>query len=77
MIKIYSKANCAYCVQAKALLDSKNIQFIELRVDQDQTAREFIVGLGHRTVPQIFKDDQHIGGYTELRQFLESQLIHA
>jgi len=76
MITIYSKANCAYCDQAKALLESKDIQFTELRVDLDQTAREFIVGLGHRTVPQIFNDEHHVGGYPELRQYLQTQLIN-
>lgn len=76
MITIYSKAGCAYCDQAKALLESKNIPFTEVRVDLDQSAREFIISNGHRTVPQIFDNEHYIGGYVELRQYLQSQLIN-
>lgn len=68
MITVYSKNNCPYCVQAKNLLQSKGIQFEEVKIDEDSDAREFIVGEGHRTVPQIYQDGQLLveGGYTGL-----------
>lgn len=56
MITVYSKANCPYCDQAKNFLKSKNINFQEVRIDQDAEARDFIVSQGHRTVPQIYMD---------------------
>ena len=54
MLTIYSKNHCPFCDQAKALLKSKNIVFEEIKIDEDSTAREFVVGAGHRTVPQIY-----------------------
>jgi glutaredoxin len=70
MITIYSKNNCPYCVQAKNLLQSKNIEFAEIKIDEDSEAREFIVGQGHRTVPQIYQDGRLLveGGFQGLRQ---------
>jgi glutaredoxin 3 len=68
MITVYSKDNCPFCVQAKNLLKLKGIDYTEVRVDQDPTAREFIVAEGHRTVPQIYQDGKLLveGGYTGL-----------
>jgi len=87
MITIYSKPSCTFCDQAKALLNSKGIEFKELILDvgQEQDPSKTYVSVASlkdrvptaRTVPQIFNDDYHIGGYTELRQFLETQLLNA
>jgi glutaredoxin len=76
MLTIYSKAQCSFCEQAKALLKSKDIPFEEVRIDLDQSAREFIVSEGHRTVPQIYKDGKLFvkGGFAGLRQLTESEL---
>mgnify|MGYP003345637515 CR=1 FL=1 len=70
MITVYSKEDCPYCVQAKNLLKLKGIEYTEVRVDQDPSAREFIVGEGHRTVPQIYQDGKLLveGGFTGLRK---------
>jgi len=54
MITIYSKDGCPYCVRAKDLLEQYNIAFIEVSIDEDETAKEFVVGEGHRTVPQLY-----------------------
>lgn len=54
MITLYSKANCHNCDQAKNYLKNKNINFREVRIDQDEEARDFVMGQGHRTVPQIY-----------------------
>lgn len=56
MLTIYSKTVCPYCVQAKNFLKSKNINFVEINIEQDAEAREFIIQKGLRTVPQIFMD---------------------
>ena len=68
MITVYSKNNCPYCVQAKNLLKLKGIEFEEIRIDQDSEAREFMLGEGHRTVPQIYRDGKLLveGGYQGL-----------
>ena len=76
MLTVYSKANCAFCDQAKALLKSKDIPFEEVRIDESTEAREFIVSEGHRTVPQIYKDGKVFveGGFQGLRKLNEDQL---
>lgn len=74
-LKVYSKANCPFCDQAKSLLKSKNITFEEVRVDLDAAAKDFIVAEGHRTVPQIYKDGSLLveGGFTGLRKLTEEE----
>lgn len=63
---VYSSANCSYCTRAKQLLESKGIEYQEIRIDQDEKAREKMMAEGRRTVPQIFINDQAIGGYDDL-----------
>ena len=64
---VYSSANCSYCTRAKQLLESKGIEYQEIRVDVDPQAREKMMEQsGRRTVPQIFINDQSIGGYDDL-----------
>lgn len=66
-IIIYSKANCPYCDWAKQFLDSKKLAFQEIRIDLDLEKREEMERLsGRRTVPQIFINNQPIGGYDDL-----------
>ena len=70
MITVYSKNNCPFCVQAKSLLQLKGVEFEEVKIDESTEAREFIVGEGHRTVPQIYKDGKLLveGGFQGLKK---------
>ena len=76
MLTIYSKNNCPFCVRTKSFLESKNIQFQEIKIDEDPDARQFILDQGHRTVPQIYKDGKVFveGGYPGLSKLTEDQL---
>jgi glutaredoxin 3 len=67
-IEIYSTGSCPYCVAAKNLLKSKGLEWSEVRVDSDLAQRETMLARsgGRRTVPQIFINDQHVGGYDDL-----------
>ncbi len=66
-ILVYSKENCPYCVMAKKLLDAKHVQYQELRVDLDDALlQEMLTRSQRRTVPQIFINDYHVGGYDDL-----------
>ena len=67
-VTIYTKAYCPYCVRAVALLNSKGVQFREFRIDvQPELRPQMIEKAGGRsTVPQIFINDQHIGGCDDL-----------
>jgi glutaredoxin 3 len=72
-IQMYTTAWCGYCVRAKALLDSKGIEYEEIRVDDDPQFRQKLLDLtGGWTVPQILLDGRPIGGYTELWQLDKS-----
>lgn len=76
MLKVYSKENCTFCVQAKKLLESKNIEYQEIRVDLDPDAREYVMSRGHRTVPQIYLDDELFveGGFQGLVKLSDQEL---
>lgn len=67
-IVIFSRDNCTYCTQAKALLDQRGIPFTE--IDLDETAKTFLVSSGLKTVPQIFANGDRIGGFEDLRTAL-------
>ena len=67
-VTIYTTGYCPYCVKAKALLAMKKIKPIEIRVDNNPEERAEMETLsGRRTVPQIFINDQHIGGFDDLK----------
>lgn len=67
-IEMYTTLYCPYCVRAKELFERKNVQYLEYRVDQDASLRDTMVVRSHgrRSVPQIFINDQHIGGCDDL-----------
>ena len=66
-IEIYTGANCAYCAAAKNLLKSKGLEYSEIRIDTDAAQmQQMLARAKRRTVPQIFIDGQHIGGYDDL-----------
>ena len=74
MIKaiVWSKENCPYCLQAKALLESKGIEFEERNVNKDWTREQLLAAVPNaRTLPQIFLDDKLVGGFNELRKHLQ------
>jgi glutaredoxin 3 len=67
-VVIYSSSSCPYCIMAKELLESKGIDYKELRIDiNPELAAEVVKKSGgQRTVPQIFINDYHVGGYDDL-----------
>lgn len=70
---IWSKENCPFCVQAKALLKQKGIETEERNISQGTWTREQLLEAvpTARTLPQIFLDDNYIGGFTELRKHFQ------
>ena len=69
LIQMYTTRWCGYCVRAKALLESREIEFEEISLDDDPVFRQRLLELtGGWTVPQIVIDGRPIGGYTELWQ---------
>jgi len=67
MITIYTRPRCIWCWKAKRLLRSRGLAF-EVRDATSPSARsELAARTGRHTVPQIFFDDVHVGGYQDLR----------
>lgn len=69
-VRMYSTANCPYCIMAERLLRARGVTAIEkLRVDLDPGLRqEMMTTTRRRTVPQIFIGDTHVGGFDELAE---------
>lgn len=67
-VELYSTAVCPYCVAAKNLLKQKGFDYEEIRVDQDPVRRDEMLSRtgGRRSVPQIFVNGHHVGGFEEL-----------
>ena len=70
MFKIYTKNGCPSCVWAKELLSSKGLDFSEVDVMGDDDAMTFFLENNFRTVPQIYHNNTHIGGFDQLRAYL-------
>ena len=69
---VWSKYNCPYCEQAKALLTQRNIPFEERKIGDGYTKEDLLEAVPDaRTVPQIFIYNKLIGGFAELRQYIE------
>ncbi len=68
-IELYTTLACPYCTGAKDLLTKKGVSFSEIRIEgnPDMMAEAKKRSGGRMTVPQIFIDNVHIGGYDELR----------
>ena len=75
-VEIYCSQFCGYCHRAKALLEQKGITFNEISVDNDSEKRQEMLqrSSGISSVPQIFIDNEHIGGCDELYA-LEAQSL--
>ncbi len=73
-VEVYSTTYCPYCVRAKALLDAKDVDYTEIDVTGDDEARIALVKKsgGRKTVPQIFINDQPVGGFDDLRELEEN-----
>ena len=68
---VWSKDSCSFCTQAKALLESRGIEYEERNVSQNWTREQLLEAVPTaRTLPQIFLDQEHVGGFTELRKKL-------
>jgi glutaredoxin 3 len=65
---MYATAWCPYCMRARSLFERLGVGYKEIAVDEEPEQRADMVTRsgGHRTVPQIFIGDRHIGGFDEL-----------
>jgi glutaredoxin 1 len=75
--KIFGRIGCVYCSKAKEALETRSIPFDFINMQQEGISKSDIakqIGKPVNTVPQIFYGQHHIGGYTELAQYLENNM---
>ena len=76
MIEIYTTQLCPYCDLAKALFKDKGLEYKEIRVDSDsEKMTEMLERSQRRTVPQIFINNHHVGGFDDLKQLVEANRL--
>lgn len=74
MYTIYSKPSCSYCLQAKDLLEQNKLEFEYKQLGADYTLQEFMELFPNaRTFPMIVKDEECIGGFNNLVEYLNQQ----
>lgn len=74
-VEIYSKKDCPWCEKAKKLFDNLSIDYKEFVLNEDYTKQELQEKVpGAKTVPQIFINNKHIGGFSELTTYLEESI---
>ena len=69
-ITVYSGPLCAFCDAAKRLLSRNNLEYKEIDISTDPNLMDEMIKKagGKRTIPQIFFEEHHVGGYQELRE---------
>ena len=73
-ITLYTLHDCVYCLLAKKLLESKNIKYIEINLNNNlKLFDEIKEKYKYNTVPLIFINTKFIGGYTQLKNILDDQ----
>ncbi|MDA9373955.1 glutaredoxin [bacterium] len=76
---VYSKNSCPFCVQAKLLLNMKGVEIVEHNFQIDPSKREELfekaaaINVVPRTAPQIWLDDEYIGGFDQLKAYYDNQ----
>ena len=76
-ITIYTGPVCNYCDAAKRLLKRNNLEFIEIDISSGPEVLNEMINKtnGKRTIPQIFFDNEHIGGYVEIRELEKNKKL--
>lgn len=75
MIQVYSKNNCPYCDMAKRLLDSNNVPYEVINIEENTDGRQFLAEQNLRSVPQIYNNGTLIGGFDKLKAWFELREI--
>ena len=76
IVEIYSKPQCPYCVQAKALAEREGYELTYKMLDEDFDREALMETFpGARTFPQIIVDDEKIGGFTEFKSLVDTKKL--
>ena len=77
--EVYTKNSCPFCVQAKLLLSMKGVEIVKHNFQTDPSKREELfekaaaINVVPRTAPQIWLDDEYIGGFDQLKAYYDNQ----
>ena len=73
-IEIYTRDSCVFCDRAKSFFKSKNLSYIEYNIYKDPSKLEIMLqkSNGQKTMPQIFINEKHIGGFEHLKNIIET-----
>ena len=63
VITVYTRQGCPPCRQTKRMMDKLGIEYVEVGLDDNDFAQEFVKGLGYKTAPVVVTDDDHWGGF--------------
>ena len=76
-IVVYTSNDCTFCNSAKNLLKNKALKFKEINISKDDNQRKIMLNRtnGRMTVPQIFINSKHIGGFEELKKLEKSNKL--
>jgi glutaredoxin len=74
MFTVYSRDNCGFCVKAYDLLEKKGETYKSEKLDTDEKVQAFIAK-GFKQVPQIYHNDEHIGGYDKLEAWYAAREV--
>lgn len=79
VVEIYTWKDCPYCLRAKEILERHHVQYHEFCIDGDDEARRLMTARagGHSSVPQIFLDNEHLGGCAHLTELEEANQVEA
>ena len=76
-VTVYTKPSCPFCVKAKQLLESEGISFTEINLQEHPSeVQPLIERTNYRKVPQIFINDEFIGGFSELQSLKNSGTLN-
>ena len=70
MFTVYSSPDCAWCTKAKKLLEEKGLAYVCESTKNPETMR-IIRQMGYTTIPQIWDGSNYVGGFTELKDYLD------
>ena len=72
-VTVYSTEPCSFCRRVKAILDARGVEFHEVNLSKDPTGRaELARRTGMMSFPQVFIDEELLGGYAELEAAADS-----
>lgn len=70
-IIVFSILGCPFCIKCKGYLDQLGLNYIDVNLDKNSLARQKVIEMtGQKTVPQVFFNERHVGGWDNLSKLV-------